>query len=315
MVDKLQLLSLNVNGLRDVDKRRKIFAYLRDFKGDLIFLQETHASQDIQQIWQNEWGGQIIFSNGSTNSRGVMTLVKRSSPLKIIRTDMDISGRFLITEIEIDEQEYLFVNMYAPNEDDPKFFIDLITQIELFDNRNIVWCGDFNLTFNPILDRFNSLHNNDKAMSAVSSYMLEAELIDIWRHLNPTKIQFTWHGRKNQKSRIDMFLINEGMLSNVENVMMSVNTLSDHALLSMSLSLTKQERGPGLWKFNTLHLANMLFIKDIKVEIQNAVASAVDLAPDTTWEFIKMTIISFAKQRSKESPKIINKSSLGCTAS
>ncbi len=48
---RLRLLSLNVNGLADLDKRRALFATLTNGPWDVICLQETHqrASDDGNQ--------------------------------------------------------------------------------------------------------------------------------------------------------------------------------------------------------------------------------------------------------------------------
>ena len=65
-------MSLNVRGLRNRVKRSSIFSFLRDQNCQFYFLQEIYSEQKDENVWRNEWGGDIFFSQGSTHSRGVL---------------------------------------------------------------------------------------------------------------------------------------------------------------------------------------------------------------------------------------------------
>ncbi len=60
---KYKILTFNCNGIRDESKRRQVFNYLRTKGADIILLQEVHSTENIEKIWQNEWGGgeRLIF--------------------------------------------------------------------------------------------------------------------------------------------------------------------------------------------------------------------------------------------------------------
>ena len=71
------LISLNTAGLRDYEKRRKVFHYLKQqiSKSGIIFMQETHRVKSDEKIWTNHFGcgsGSIIFSHGKSDARGVL---------------------------------------------------------------------------------------------------------------------------------------------------------------------------------------------------------------------------------------------------
>ena len=70
----LKIVSLNVRGLQKKKKRTSIFNWCRKSKPDLILLQETHSTKDVEIKWQHEWGGNILYSHGLNNSRGVAIL-------------------------------------------------------------------------------------------------------------------------------------------------------------------------------------------------------------------------------------------------
>jgi exonuclease III len=70
MDDNLKIVSLNVRGLANLKKRRSIFNWCKRSYTDLILLQETHSTSDVETQWRHEWGGNIYFSHG-THNRGV----------------------------------------------------------------------------------------------------------------------------------------------------------------------------------------------------------------------------------------------------
>ena len=47
---------------------------LHNQKFDIAFLQETHSSKSVEEIWKAEWGRKIYYSHGTTHSKGVMIL-------------------------------------------------------------------------------------------------------------------------------------------------------------------------------------------------------------------------------------------------
>ena len=46
-----KLLSLNVRGVRAATKRKALFTWLNERRYDIIFLQETCSSADVEDIW------------------------------------------------------------------------------------------------------------------------------------------------------------------------------------------------------------------------------------------------------------------------
>ena len=71
MTNKISCVTLNVKGLGDKTKRQRLFRYLKRFYRGFVFLQETHSSIQCERGWIVEWGSEILFSHGTTSSRGV----------------------------------------------------------------------------------------------------------------------------------------------------------------------------------------------------------------------------------------------------
>ena len=113
------ILSLNVRGLRNGKKRREIFHWLKHYhngSNNIIFLQETH-SIDNDICWEKEWGSKVLMSNGSSNSRGVVTMIQKNYNFTITSKETDNSGRILVLNILSEDTEYCLINIYAPTSD------------------------------------------------------------------------------------------------------------------------------------------------------------------------------------------------------
>ena len=73
-----EVVSHNVNGLGDDQKRRKIFNYTkkRTFGKAVVLLQETHSVQKVEKLFENQWRGKVLFSHGTSSRRGVCICFK-----------------------------------------------------------------------------------------------------------------------------------------------------------------------------------------------------------------------------------------------
>ena len=68
----ISMLSCNARGLRDKLKRKAMFNKMLSSQYDIIFFQETHSTPDIENTWDKDWPGQIIYNHGENNARGTI---------------------------------------------------------------------------------------------------------------------------------------------------------------------------------------------------------------------------------------------------
>jgi hypothetical protein len=118
-IKPLGLISLNANGLGDSNKRKSLIRWVNKFhhgEKKIIFLQETHASGKVEEMWKKEWGNRkIIFSHGTSGSKGVAIIFPKDMNYNISNITRSDDGRFVAVRLTIDENQFCIVNCYAPN--------------------------------------------------------------------------------------------------------------------------------------------------------------------------------------------------------
>lgn len=274
---------------------------------DVIFVQETHAVQTDLKIWRSQWGGEIKFANATTQSKGVMILLRKGLQCDVKELLTDTNGRYIITEVVIDDTKLILCNIYAPNVDSPEFFLEVYKHVESFDNRNIIWGGDFNFVIDNNIDRMRSYTNNDNARNSFLESAELLEIVDVWRIMNPDIRQFSCCRpnvqQLNEKfSRLDMFFISTGLLNLVTKCNMQTGYCSDHSFVVLELNLAPEARGPGYWKFNNSHLKDKQFVTGANAIIQEAMLDTV-LSPLLKWEMIKGRFIEYSRKYSIDKAK------------
>ena len=73
---KVRCISLNVNGLNNVIKRKRVLQYLKKEGGEIMFLQETHLNTGEHAKMEKLANAQGFYSSHSTSKRGVSILIK-----------------------------------------------------------------------------------------------------------------------------------------------------------------------------------------------------------------------------------------------
>ena len=110
-----KLLSLNVRGIRSAKKRKALFMWLNERKYDIIFLQETYCTVEVEDTWRTQWQGKLFSSHGTNHSCGVMVLVRSDLDFNLKSVEVDVQGRYVLVEADVQGSNFLFVNVYAPN--------------------------------------------------------------------------------------------------------------------------------------------------------------------------------------------------------
>ena len=111
----LDVISLNVKGLSNSNKRNVVFNLLNDHTSDhcLYFLQETHSIKDDESLWMKELKcDQIYFSHGENNARGTFIGLSMNLEYTVESEYSDDRGRFLVLKCIIQDSPFLLVSIY-----------------------------------------------------------------------------------------------------------------------------------------------------------------------------------------------------------
>ena len=149
----LTIGSFNVRGLRDNAKRREVFNWLRSKHFAIYMLQEAHCTENTNHVWSAEWGYQTIFSTYKSNKAGVCILFNNNFKLQIQKLFIDPLARFIICDINANEKNLTWANIYAPNDDNAAFFLDFFGPLDDFKCDDIIIAGDFNLVLDLEKDK------------------------------------------------------------------------------------------------------------------------------------------------------------------
>lgn len=310
MSRKVKLLSLNVRGLRNVNKRRAIFSYLKMQKATIFCLQETYSSPQDEQLWSAEWGGRIIYSHGTTHSKGVCTLLNTNSPFNLSSIQVDPEGRLLIAKLTIEEKSFFITNIYAPNNcHDQDDFIKTLSQqlISKTDTSKVIIAGDWNITLNRI-DKLGGIPwKATSSRNTLVDLMDELNLTDIYRELHPKSKSFTYVSKPlNLKSRIDYFLAPRSLSCDVRQAEIRISTAPDHNAIFLSIDIKSEfARGPGLWKFNNTLLEDINYQELITFYYPQIIRKYPKVTDkQLLWELIKMDLrsktIDYSKRKRRE---------------
>ena len=88
-----KMLSFNARGIRFPEKRQALLIWLKKQKVDLIFLQETFSTKEVENNWERQWKGPLFFAHGSNHSCGVLVLVRDSLEFEMKSIITDDNGR------------------------------------------------------------------------------------------------------------------------------------------------------------------------------------------------------------------------------
>ncbi|WAQ98940.1 YTX2-like protein, partial [Mya arenaria] len=290
--------SLNVNGIRNKIKREKIFHYLKQKSYDIVYLQETHCANESEaSLWAKSWEGNIIWNNGSCQSRVENSIYN------------DEHGRIISLRVTLSEGScYQLTNVYTPNAgNDRKCFLNKLKH-SLGNNCNHIIGGDFNCTFDNSLDRKGAATVDvkaDEGCQELKALCNKLNLEDVWRRRNQGTKCFTFI-RNNAKSRIDFFLSSKSIDDEIEQCKIVPCIFTDHNTIEIKINTENVARGPGLWMFNTRLLNDTEYASLIKTFWSSWTHNKTSYASCSEWwemSKIKIRAITLEYSQSKSRSK------------
>jgi len=309
MATDISICSLNVRGITEIKKRNTVFTWLKENKYNVCFLQETFCTPAAKTQFQKYWRGDVFHSvSNSPHSRGVCILLSRNFSYNIISTHSDEDGRIVLLNLEIDNNEYTFVNIYAPNKvsDRISFFKHLKNFIDIHSlNKNRLFIGgDFNCVL-VTTDRISG--KTDSSKCALEDFVKTYNLVDCWKHFNPNSKGYTYidPSRRMRNSRIDYIFCSSPVKPLCISSCICQAPAPDHKAVYLHFKTSFNKRGKGYWKFNNSFLSERDFEVGVKELYMNILSKYDDddVPRYVLWEFIKLKIkeycITYGIKRAK----------------
>ncbi|KAG6654621.1 hypothetical protein CIPAW_05G158600 [Carya illinoinensis] len=200
---KPKILSWNVRGLNEINKRLCIKNLLREWRADVVCLQETKLKLVTRKLVRSVWHCPYVdwiylASNGA--SGGILVMWDK----RVMEKMEEFVGEFsVVVSFKMAEDNFMwaFAGIYGPNADNiRKLLWEEIAGIWSW--WDLPWCigGDFNITRFPSERSRNS--QLSPAMTEFSDCIFDLNLVDLPLVGGP----FTWSNNQTY-SRLDRFLI------------------------------------------------------------------------------------------------------------
>jgi len=253
----MKITTWNVNGIRAaLGKGLKEWTLAE--APDVLCLQETKATHLQLTDEQKDFPGYTALWHSAERPgySGVATFAK-VEPIDVTtglgETRFDVEGRSLRTR----HSDFLLYNVYFPNgqrgaerlEYKLDFYASLLETCDrlLATGENIIITGDFNTAHMPVdlrnpKENVNTSGFMPEERAWVDKY-LQHGFVDVFRHLYPEKIQYTWWTyrmgarQRNVGWRIDYFLVSEKFVPRISDVIIHDSVLgSDHCPVTLVIN-------------------------------------------------------------------------------
>lgn len=249
----MKIVSWNLNGLLSSLKNDALKPVLA-MEPDILCLQEIRTQQEPEIAD----GYFHLWNHCERDGYAGTAMLSRSEPLNVIygfNGAKDIEGRIIVAEFE----ELYVVNAYVPNSQQnlqrhayrvqwDEGFREFVCSLK--EEKPVIICGDFNVARNE-LDIY---PENMRQVWAEQGYasdersnletLIEWGFTDAFRHLYPNERSYTWWSnrlnkrKQNRGWRLDYFLIDDELLSNIRSVEHLHTILgSDHCPIAMEVQL------------------------------------------------------------------------------
>uniref|UniRef100_A0A8D2LQ17 Endonuclease/exonuclease/phosphatase domain-containing protein n=1 Tax=Varanus komodoensis TaxID=61221 RepID=A0A8D2LQ17_VARKO len=283
---KIELLSLNVNGLNGPSKRRRIF-------------------KQYVKLLECSKLGKLFVSSASQKKRGLALYGKEKLDPKYILADED--GRILMVEIIIKLKKVLLVAIYAPNDHQETFYQKVHMLLLQVDYQSVCVMGDFNAIVNKGIEyKSESKGKKGRRMlpKSCSNLIEEFRLIDAWRHKNPSSANYSFYSNRHRSwSRTDMVWITPDLMPGLIEAEMEANVWADHN--PVFISLKGAARTPR-WSLDKALLKDKKFVEEISKEMQiffqinKAEETSLQNVWDTAKAYVRGLIVTYSAKIKKK---------------
>uniref|UniRef100_A0A670HTQ3 Reverse transcriptase domain-containing protein n=2 Tax=Podarcis TaxID=42163 RepID=A0A670HTQ3_PODMU len=278
----LKAITLNVRGLGNPIKRKRITSYINTMKPHITFLQEIHNPPKGSKLLSDPRFSQQWVAGGSGKARGVAIILSRDLNFTATTVLKDKKGRFIFAKGTLDGKIKLTIgSIYAPNTKQLEFFQKTLNKFLSFSEGEAILGGDLNLNMKGI--SLKDIHHTTpwatflrrKPPTTRNSYKLlkmlkNRGLYDIWGEQNPGDISHTFQsGRHDTVSRLDSILLTQGLIPSVESTNIGNIKITDHAPVEVTVKIGEGTQTTPSWSFSPILTTNKQIRESLTKTLQN----------------------------------------------
>ena len=266
----IKIATLNCPGVVAISaagriKRKTIRQYCKNNKIDILALQETHATEELSKL--SSFFMFRTYSSTISSSTGGVAFIIFNPQIKVLKSTDAKDGMMYSITVEYKERVITVVNFYVPPYQKMQQKL-LRKHMGVWDNsKPIIFVGDWNFVDNPTEDTIG--RKGEVALPPLAfEYMREFyQLIDTFQIIPTQKKMTRWNASYSAGSRLDRIYASGNMARWVMDTRNEAipcilptsirDTISDHNIVSVTISATVIPRGKGYWKLNTQILKNI----------------------------------------------------------
>jgi len=253
----MKIITWNVNGIRAA-LGKNLKAWMLAQAPDIFCLQEIKATpQQLSDEQKNFPGYGVVWNPAQRPGYSGVATFSKQEPVEVwLGLDeerFDVEGRVIRTRHE----DFLLYNIYFPNgqrgQERVDYKLDFYARLlEICDalhtsDEKIIITGDFNTAHMPV-DLAHPRENETTSGFLPEERVwvdkfLEHGFVDIYRHLYPERVQYTWWTyrmgarQRNIGWRIDYFLVSEKLAGRVQDVVIHDDVSgSDHCPVELIIA-------------------------------------------------------------------------------
>lgn len=306
------VISHKVRGLNIPEKRVSLLRELKKGRPQFVFLQETHfRTNQVPKITNAYFPTAYHATNDLAKTKGVTILLSKDTPFTLTDRLTDPEGRYIFIKGTYGSRTVMLVNVYFPNSSQVTFCRRVMRELQGFAEGTLIMGGDFNVPLNPIVDSSTGKSCiTYRALKIIKQCLNTLQLVDAWRFLHPDTRDFTFHSIPHDRySRIDHIYISQRDQQTVTEAHIGIQTISDHAPISLGVDLLSTPHRVNTWRLNTSLLSDPDLLPHIREAISDFFIhnNTQDMDPMMIWEAHKCTIrgelIKLGAQRKKKEEK------------
>lgn len=297
MSPSFKLATLNVRGLNNNIKKKRLLSLTKRINVDILLLQETHLKKTAFPIVNKHHFPYQIHALSNGKARGTAILIGKNHRFEELASLKDKGGRYVITKGRLDTELVTIASIYAPNDGQLRFLEDVLLKIQDFSDGLLLIAGDFNYVADLHLDR--TYKRGLAKILAPHTYTAlhclfeKHNLIDCWRQINPNMRDYTYFSARHDVfSRLDYCLMSKKDIHHLRNSEIGYQLLSDHSWVTCDFTTSNTELREYNWTLNRNLLHSPLFTQETAMAIKTYLElnGASDCKDSTKWDALKATL-------------------------